>query len=526
MGFQKLVLVVPPQVLVMEGFRTALVALAAYVRRKLPDLQIRLLDLSGVPRTSLREVLQAEIKKGDGRTVVGISTVTADYRSALSVATELKAIDPDIVTIFGGHHASGDTDVILRNHPRLVDYIICHEGEIPLYQFLTSFPEIRSVPGLAFLSDGRVFRNASPKLLEEDELDCVPLTYEGWELSTSPGKFEHVTYVSARGCPLKCSFCSVANQKIRAKSVPQVVNDVRSLVGMGFSKVAFEDNFFAHNRERTRHLCQALANLQAEGVTFSWDCQTRVESMDHPETISLMQKAGCEAVYLGVESLNEEILRFLGKTQNPKRYLSRLTEHVVPALMDSNIDCYINLQFGLPGEAKRPDGIETNLPMLRRIGEMAARRGKKITIFPQLFVVYPGTSHFHRYVSLRQFPPDIFEGFTAWEAEQRPILNWLGETFAHGTGGLPLGILDHRGLWSGNYEVDQDAVARVTESISRVDGIEGLNIFRYGQYLVKENYDGQQAPDAIYSSFGTGPSIENPPLDSSGGHHRVGSTRH
>src|SRR5256885_1331873 len=84
--------------------------------------------------------------------------------------------------------------------------------------------------------------------------------------------------------------------------------------------------------------------------TRSRDCRSRIESMDRQETINLMQKAGCEAVYLGVESLHEGVLHFLGKTTNPKRYLSRLTEHVVPSLLDSNIDCYINLQFGLPGE--------------------------------------------------------------------------------------------------------------------------------------------------------------------------------
>jgi serine phosphatase RsbU (regulator of sigma subunit) len=48
-----------------------------------------------------------------------------------------------------------------------------------------------------------------------------------------------------------------------------------------------------------------------------------------------MQQAGCEAVYLGVESLHDEVLRFLRKTGNPQHYLSKLTEQVVPSLLDS-----------------------------------------------------------------------------------------------------------------------------------------------------------------------------------------------
>lgn len=489
MPFTRLLLIVPPQLLLMEGFRTALVALAAYVGRKLPELDIKLLDLSTIDPSAIRSVIESALCGHAGRTVAGISTVTADYQAALTVAKELKDLDPNIVTIFGGHHASGDAKVILREHPRLVDYVICGEGEIPLYIFLDLFPAVDNVAGLAFRSNGSIVINAPPKLLDQEDLDIVPLAYGGWELSSAPGKFDHVTYVSARGCPLTCAFCAVANQKIRYKSISQVLRDVRTLVASGFSRIAFEDNFFAHNKERTRLLCEALVNLRADGLNFTWDCQTRVESMDHQETISLMQKAGCEAVYLGVESLHEGVLRFLGKTANPRRYLSRLTEHVVPSLLDSKIDCYINLQFGLPGEITSTDEIETNVSIMARLGQMAARRGKAITVFPQLFVVYPGTAHTHLYLSARLFPEDVFETFTAWEAKNKPILKWLGETFAHGAGGVPLGILDQHSLWNRQYKIDKEATERVSNTINRLDGLDGVNVFRYGKYLVTESSD-------------------------------------
>lgn len=368
MAFARLLLIIPPQLLLMEGFRTALVALAAYVHRKLPELEIKLLDLSAVSPPAVQSRLKEELGRGSGRTVVGISTVTADYQAALGVAETLKVLDPEIIIIFGGHHASGDAKMVLETNS-CVDYVICYEGEIPLHQFIASFPMVDSVPGLVFRAGHRIVKNAPAKPIEQDDLNLVPLTYEGWELATSPGKFDHVTYVSARGCPLKCAFCSVANQKIRAKSIAQVTRDIRMLVEKGFSKIAFEDNFFAHDKKRTREICEALAGLRAEGLTFSWDCQTRVESMDRAESIDLLQQAGCEAVYLGVESLNENALRFLGKTSNPKRYLSRLEEHVVPALMNSRIECYINLQYGLPGHIATADAIEERLQTMERLGK-------------------------------------------------------------------------------------------------------------------------------------------------------------
>lgn len=482
MPFGSLLLIVPPQLLVMEGFRSALVALASYVKRKLPELDIHLLDLSSVDPAKIGNSLDQSLRSMRGQIIAGISTVTADYQAALKVAKELKKLDRGIVTVLGGHHASADAEIILQNQAN-IDYVICNEGEVPLYHLIRSYPAAEGVPGLAFRNGSGIIRNPVPPLLSQRDLDLVPLTYEGWELSRSPGKFDHVTYVSARGCPLQCAFCAVANQEIRAKSIPQVTADIRALVGKGFSKLAVEDNFFAHNVKRTQGICDALAELRATGLAFSWDCQTRVESMDRPGMIGNMERAGCDAIYLGVESLDEQSLQFLAKTPNPTGYLRRLQERVVPALLASGINCFINLQFGLPGENDAQ--IEKTFQRVKQLGELAARRGREITIFPQLFVVYPGTYHFKDLVRAKLISADIFERFTPWEAEQKPILEWLGETFAHGTGGLPIGILDDRRLRDGKFTIDGATTIRVAQTIRRLDELPGISVFHYGQYLVK-----------------------------------------
>lgn len=484
MPFGSLLLIIPPQLLVMEGFRSGLVALASYVKRKFDNLDVHLLDLSSVEQARIAGHLDRALSDLHGQVIAGVSTVTADYHAALSVMRELKKLDKRIVTVMGGHHASSDAEVVLRHHED-VDYVICNEGEIPLYHLIKSYPAVDRVPGLAFRNNGSGFtRNPDPPLLSTPDLDQVPLVYEGWELKRSPGKFDHVTYVSARGCPLSCAFCVVGNQEIRSKSIAQVKADLRCLVESGFSKVAIEDNFFAHKTARTLGVCRALEELRESGLHFTWDCQTRVESMDRPGIIEAMERAGCDAVYLGVESLDEQSLKFLGKTPNPTSYLRRL-ERVVPNLLASKIDCFINLQFGLPGEAE--DQIERTLQRMKELGDRADDCGRRITVFPQLFVVYPGTFHFLEFARAKLYSRDVFEDFTQWEAEQRPILKWLGTTFAHGTGGLPLGILDDLRLREGKFSVDGVATARVTDTIGRISELRGVKVFQYGEYLVKEN---------------------------------------
>ena len=117
----------------------------------------------------------------------------------------------------------------------------------------------------------------------------------------------------------------------------------------------------------TRELCHAIADYRRRtGNYFTWDCQTRVESMRAKDIIVSMEEAGCDAVYLGVEALVEEHLKYLAKTPSPENYIQILTNQVVPNLMETKIDCYINLQLGLPDETR--EQRDRTLGRLARLG--------------------------------------------------------------------------------------------------------------------------------------------------------------
>lgn len=494
-----LLLVMPPQAGLLSGFATGLISIANHVQAQVSEIEVQLLDLSETRLSGLREAIFESRISLAKNTIVGITTTTASYQAALAVASAFKTMQVDDVrftTLLGGHHASADAEVVLRHHPETVDYVVVGEGEIAMTEFLRRFPHVCSTPGLAFLHRGSVQFNAAAPLLNERQLDSISLTFKGNGLTGTPGKFDHVTYVSARGCPLKCAFCSVANQKIRARSIEQVCKDVRYLVELGFSRIAIEDNFFAHTSRRTDELCGALATMRSEGLEFTWDCQTRVESMDRDGLLPLMERAGCEGAYIGVESLNPDQLIYLNKAPNPIRYLERLRKSVVPRLLQSNVACYINLQFGLPGEtAAHHRETET---VLREMGQAACNQGKIITIFPQLHVVYPGTSHFAMGCGENKFPRTIFEAFTAWEMKQAPVLSWLGRHFAHGTGGIPIGILNPESVRSGNFDggvgelMDTEAVFRIDNILTDIDELDGVQVFKYGSHIVPVEESSQE----------------------------------
>jgi radical SAM superfamily enzyme YgiQ (UPF0313 family) len=480
-----IIFVMPPQLGLIKGFATGLISLANYIETNLSEASIELLDLSSDPISKIENTIKINPLSQAEDLFVGITTTTASYQSALSVARIFKALNPSCKIVLGGSHASADAETILSRHIGVIDFIIRGEGEKSLLALVSNFPNYAAVPGLAFMSGALYKENPQPPLLEPNELDRLSITFRGNGLLGNPGKFNHVTYVSARGCPLKCAFCSVANQRIRAKSIPQIITDIRKLTKMGFTKIAIEDNFFAHSSVRTRELCSALAELQEEGIPFTWDCQTRIESMIGKDIITVMEKAGCEAVYLGVESVNNDHLEYLGKTLKPEQYVNQLVQDVVPRLIQSSIACYVNLQFGVPNENMKHYHHTVNI--LEEIGKVAARLQKKITIFPQLHVVYPGTLHFKRGLSQGLFTADIFESFTEWESQHTPVLEWLGEHFAHGTGGIPIGILKPDELKKSSFSPEMENILNISTILKRIGRLSGIEVFNYGSYLVKES---------------------------------------
>lgn len=476
---KKLLLIIPPQEGLLKGFATGIVSLAEYLEEYFPpeELSIKILDFS---LYSYDEVKIHSIEYSSyTNLIVGITTTTASYQASLYTAQQFKRSNAQCTIVFGGHHASADPNTILLNHSDLVDYIIKGEGEKALSEFVECFPNVFECSNLVYLKNGKPKTNMSTALLETDDLDKISLSYKETELYGLSGKFDTVTYVSARGCPLRCSFCAVANQKMRSKSVEKVKQDLEKLLALGYNRIAIEDNFFAHSPKRTLLLCKQLQELKTNYPAFEWDCQTRVESLKNIELIKAMDEAGCYAVYIGVEALNTYDLEYLGKAKNGKKYMHVMMDSVLPNVFTTNVQCFINIQLGLPNN----HAFKESKNNLKKIGKFAIFNKKEVTVFPMLHVVYPGTKHFTDGIFENSWRPDVFEHFTKWENTQKNLYNWLGENFAHGTGGLPIGILDKEKLKVNQFHLDHESIFEVQKDLKDIKNLPGIKVFEYESFL-------------------------------------------
>jgi radical SAM superfamily enzyme YgiQ (UPF0313 family) len=115
---------------------------------------------------------------------------------------------------------------------------------------------------------------------------------------------------TGRGCPNACAFCTVSavsGRRYRFRPVGEVVEEVSSLGGW----VGFVDDNITGQARRAKELFEALIPLRTR-----WVGQADLTMAKDPQLLSLAARSGCQAMFIGLESLSQENLRATGKSPN------------------------------------------------------------------------------------------------------------------------------------------------------------------------------------------------------------------
>lgn len=121
---------------------------------------------------------------------------------------------------------------------------------------------------------------------------------------------------ATRGCPFSCRFCSVPdlNPGFRVRPVDDVIRDIAAthFRHAWQEKVVWfwDDNLLVH-----RTWAKALLR-EMIGLDRWWLTQTSIDVVRDRELLDLMERSGCIGVFLGIESLDGDLLRAAGKRQN------------------------------------------------------------------------------------------------------------------------------------------------------------------------------------------------------------------
>jgi len=260
--------------------------------------------------------------------IVGINMYSSDFSATRRTATWLREACPEALIILGGPHPSGDPKGTLNAFPE-VDLCFQGEAEIGFRQLLEAGRESpaalrdpdrwRRIPGLCH-RDGDGIACNPPEM--PHDLDALPMpAYDllrpdtFFSASGSGYQKDHrIGYVtSSRGCVRRCAFCSghtVSGRKVRLRAPAKVVEGIRFLHDQyGIREIQFTDSDIAHDTDHLQALCEQLLE---SGLQMHWSCAACSDSLGE-SLLTLMRRAGCYMVRIGIETSTPRLLRMLHK---------------------------------------------------------------------------------------------------------------------------------------------------------------------------------------------------------------------
>lgn len=255
-----------------------------------------------------------------GYDVVGLTTYTETFLATMAIVDAVLAAAPATRIVLGGYHASIMWREVLRDFPQ-VDAVVRNEGELPFGSLVDAWADgvdRPDVPGVAY---GPGDACAGP----DDVLDQDGLLHPVVDvLASSPylrftqprtgRSVRTVAVVSSRGCPKRCSFCSIVvmSPRWRARSVPSLMGELRERYeDEPFGHVVFQDaNLFVRSR-RTVELAEAIHALDPS-ITWSGTA-TADHVVRHADVLPRLAALGCAFLEIGIEAGNDASLERFNK---------------------------------------------------------------------------------------------------------------------------------------------------------------------------------------------------------------------
>ncbi|HPX76429.1 MAG TPA: radical SAM protein [Bacteroidales bacterium] len=279
--------------------------------------------------------------------VFAISTLTEALSQANKISSKLKKLYPESVVIFGGIHPSALPEEVLKNNPNC-DYVFLGEAEteiVNIYNKLKSGNDLKDQKGIAYRQEDEIVINQSAEILKNiNTLSKFP-----YDLFIPYKKYNLAHIISSRGCPHNCSFCCVkvvGRRNYRFKSAAETVKELECLATeCGQKHISFFDDNFLANNKRIEDLCNEISKSEKlKSVTYSFQARTR--DMNE-EILKLMYNTGFNAVFFGIETVSEKLLKQIGKDES----IEEISEAIKMA-QKIGFKVMANFLFCLPNETR------------------------------------------------------------------------------------------------------------------------------------------------------------------------------
>jgi radical SAM superfamily enzyme YgiQ (UPF0313 family) len=227
----------------------------------------------------------------------------------------------------GGHYASFASETLLGLIPEL-DSLVRFEGERTVVELADALRCGRSWQGIR----GLAWRDAAGVRLSPPREDPVALDALPWpqrdDIAYHEQDLPTASVLASRGCPWKCSFCSIitfyegnGTRGRRRRDPLRVVDEVEYLVReRAVELILFQDDDFLAGGREARNWALTIAEefkrrRLHEEMRFKFSCRSDEVC---EEVLGPLIEAGLTHVYLGVEAGDPDSLKTLNKLITPE----------------------------------------------------------------------------------------------------------------------------------------------------------------------------------------------------------------
>jgi hopanoid C-2 methylase len=220
-----------------------------------------------------------------------------------------------------------------------------------------------------------------------------PMMRPRYDLAYWIRSFGHVE--STRNCNFSCSFCSLTaeNNDYFKVDLAQLRRQIEACGKRKFM-LFIDNNFYGNDRNHFLARLELIREMRDRGWFGGFGALVTSDFFLHPENVHLARKAGCEALFCGVETFDADSLRRFNKRQNT----------VIPQVEMFNqcLDAGILLVYGLIAD------VHTRT--LREIEDelrfVTSCRDLTLPTFVVLPIPFPGTPTFRQAAAAGELLPN------------------------------------------------------------------------------------------------------------------------
>ncbi len=240
--------------------------------------------------------------------LVGITFVTAFAPHAYEIADRFR--QKGVTVVLGGPHVSVMPQEALQH----AEAVVVGEAEEIWPRLIDDFRR----------------NNLQPVYRQNNLSDLSRFPRPRLEVIPKEFAFRNSTLAS-KGCPFKCNFCFVNmfnGYRQRFRPVEDVIADLERMEGNPYQRkrvIFWDDNINGHPAYLKKLLREMIP------LKKKWASAASATIANDPELLDLLEKSGCTALFIGMESINTSSLResakYHNRVANYREMVKRLHDH-------------------------------------------------------------------------------------------------------------------------------------------------------------------------------------------------------